>query len=107
VCWRYQAFNHLSVYEVGFHDFIDILQIHVGVPDAFRVHHGHRATRTPVHATSFVDPDLSGAGQICSFDGQFAPVECRLRLVLGAALFAVFAFIEAKEDVPLKVACFR
>jgi hypothetical protein len=43
VSWQHQALDHLTVFEVALHDFIHIMFVNHGVPNALGINHRHRA----------------------------------------------------------------
>lgn len=59
----FQAVYGFSVYQVGIDNFVNVRFIDVGVPDAFRVYHAHRAFFAAVEATRLVDTHFARAGQ--------------------------------------------
>jgi hypothetical protein len=98
-CRQNQPVNDFATFEVRFNDFVNISIVHKTVPNALWIHHRHRAAGTAVKATRFVHANLAFATQISLFDQHFAAVKAFLGMVLGAAVFAVFALIRAKKDV--------
>jgi hypothetical protein len=88
---------------MGAHNFIDIARIHIGIPNAFGIHDSHRPAGTPVQTSCLVNPHPARAVQIGFAYRTLAVVECLLRMVLGTRSLATFAFIQAKENVALKV----
>ena len=88
---------------MGFHDFVDIGRVHIGVPDAFGIHHRHRPRSTAVEATGLVHTHLTGPGQAQRLDALLAVVKGGLRLVLRTAGLAIGALVEAEKDVPPEV----
>jgi hypothetical protein len=88
---------------MGTHNFIDIARVHIGVPNALGIHDSYRAARTPVQASCFVDPHTSWAVQVGFTYGALAVVKGFLRMVLGARSLTIFALVQAKENVALKV----
>jgi hypothetical protein len=94
---------HLAILQVGTHNLIDIARVHIGVPNTFGIHDGNRAARTPVQTSCFVDPHPARAIQIGFAYRALAVVKGFLRMVLGARSLATFAFVQAKENVALKV----
>ena len=82
------------------YDFVNVGVIDKGVPHGFRVNHRHRSGSAPIQTAGFVNPNFAGARQSSVLDLDFAVVKTRLRLVLHAAIFAIFPLIEAKENVP-------
>ena len=95
-----QSLHHLAIFQVRFDDFVNILGIHIGVPNRFRVDHGDRTGAATVQTARLVHPDFAGPGQTGGFHLEFAAVKARLRLVVGTAFFAVFTLVEAKKDMP-------
>ena len=89
--------------EVRFNDFVDVVLIDKGVPDRFRVNHGHWPGGAAVKATRLVDPDLARARQTCFFNLGLASVEGLLGTVTGATFFAAAALVETEEYVPLVI----
>ena len=89
--WRDQAFHHLAVLEVRFDDFVDVRCVHIGVPGALGVDHGHGAARAAVQATGLVHTHLAGTRQPGGLDLGLAAVKTRLSVVVGAAVFTVGA----------------
>ena len=96
----------MPVFQVRFHDVFDVLQIHIAVPGTFGVNHRHWPGGAAVQASGLVHPHFARASQALGFDQLFAMVKRFLGVMLGAALLAVFAFIQAKEDVALVVGCY-
>jgi hypothetical protein len=94
---------HLAILQVGTHNLIDIARVHIGVPNTFGIHDGNRAARTPVQTSCFVDPHPARAIQVGFAYRALAVVKGFLRMVLGARSLATFAFVQAKENVALKV----
>ena len=88
---------------MGLHNFIDVAGIHIGVPDRFRIDHGHRARRAAIEATGLVHAHLARTGQAGRLDQRLAAVKSLLRLVTGTACLALLAFVEAKKDMPLVI----
>jgi hypothetical protein len=86
-----------------FNDFVNVTLIHIGVPNALWIHHGHGAARTTVQTPRLVHPNLAGAGQAQILDSGFAMVKRCLGVVLGAASLVVFSLVEAKKDVALEI----
>ena len=85
------------------HDLVDVLFIHVAVPDSLGVHDGDGATGTAIQAARLVHPHLARAQQAQCLGLALAPIKGRLRLVLRAAVFAVVALVQAEKDVALVV----
>jgi hypothetical protein len=97
--WQAQPLDHLAVFQMRFDDIVNVVVVHKAVPHTLGVHHRHRAARAAVQTTRFVHADLPLAAQIGFFDQLFAAVKALLRMVLEAAVFTVFALVEAKKDV--------
>ena len=100
---RAQALDRPAELQVRLDDLVDVGLIDIAVPDAFRVHHRHRARSAAVQAAGLVDAHLAGAGQALGLDALLAVVERRLRAVVGAAGFAIGALVQSKENVTLVV----
>ena len=98
-----QPLDHLPFFEVRLHNLLDILLIHVAVPDCLRVHHGHRSSGAAVQTARLVDADLARPGQPGRLDQPLAVVKRLLRLMLGTTALAIFSFVEAKKDVALVI----
>jgi hypothetical protein len=98
-----QTVDHLALLQVGTHNLIDIARVHIGVPNTFGIHDGNRAARTPVQTSCFVDPHPARAIQVGFAYRALAVVKGFLRMVLGARSLTTFAFVQAKENVALKV----
>ena len=56
-------------------NFVNVLLIHIGVPDAFWIDHRHRAAGAAVQTAGFVHPDLARPRQAQGFDAAFAVIE--------------------------------
>jgi len=98
-----QALYDFATYQVLVDDVVNVRGVHKGVPHAFGIDHCHRACRTAVQATRLVHANLAGAREFGLANQLLAAVKPGLGLVLGAAVFSVFALIEAEEDVPLEI----
>ena len=64
---------------------------------------GDGAAGAAIQATGLVHPHLARASQTLLLDQRLAMLERLLRAVLGAAVLAIGALIQAKEDVALVV----
>jgi hypothetical protein len=100
---KQQALHHLTVFQVGFDDFVDVLQVDVAVPHAFGLHHGHRPRSATVQATRLVHAHLARSVQAGGLDLLFAALEAGLSILAGTAGLTIGAGIQAKKDVALKV----
>ena len=79
-------------------DGIDIVPVHVGVPDTLRVDDDNRSFAAAIQAPRIIDAKASSAGQPQRLDPLFRMVAQPLRTELGTAP-ALLAAVGAKEDV--------
>ena len=87
------------MHEVFVDDFVDVMLIHIGVPDAFGIDRDHWALRTAIHATRVVNPALSRGVEFERFDFFLGVIAHGLRTLGGTAGFAALALVYAKKYV--------
>jgi len=102
-CGQNQPFDHFAVFQVRFDNVFNVVVVDKTVPNAFGVNHRDRAASAAVKAAGAVDANAAFAHQTGLFDQLFTVVKAFAGVVLGAAVFAVFALIDAKKDVPFVV----
>ncbi len=102
-----QALDHLAVLEVGLDDLVDIAGVHVGVPGALGIDDRDGPARAAVQAARLVHAHLAGTSELFGLDARLAVVERLLRAVVGTAVLAVDAVVEAEENVAGVVAAGR
>ena len=85
------------------HNLINVIGIHIGVPNRLRVDHCHWACRAAVQTTGLVDADFASARQARRLDLGLAAVKRLLGAVVGAALIAGLALIQTEKDMPLVI----
>ena len=102
---RNQSLHNLAVFEMRLDDFVDVGIVDVGVPGAFGVDHRYRAGGAAVQATGLVHAHLARAREPCRLDLRFAAIKARLCIVVGTAVFAIGAVVQAKEDVVFLIGC--
>ena len=98
-CGQNQPFDHFAVFQVRFDNVLNVVVVDKTVPNAFGVNHRDRAAGAAVKAAGAVDANAAFAHQTGLFDQLFAVVKAFAGVVLGAAVFAIFALIDAKKDV--------
>src|SRR3989338_1024651 len=81
-------------------DLVEILFIHVAVPDALWIHHDNRPLVAAVHAAGGVDADVVPQTGNAEFGNLVFHVLARLRrAALGTAVAAIRAFIGAEKNM--------
>lgn len=101
---RYQQpLDHFAVLQMGLDDFVNILVVHIGVPDCLRIDHCYRAGGAAVQATRLVDSYLARSGQSGGFDLKLAPIKALLRVLPGATFLSVLSVVETEEYMSLVV----
>jgi hypothetical protein len=77
-----QTANNLTALQVRLNDLVHIGRVHVGVPNAFRVHDSNRTASASIQAPRFVYPHSTNTVQTSRAHCALAMVESILRLVL-------------------------
>src|SRR5688500_178873 len=80
-------------------ELVDVLAVHVGVPDRVGVDHHDRALLAAVEASRLVDAHLAGPGELQALDAILGVVAHFLRAAAVAALLAFLALVAAEENV--------
>src|SRR4029078_5749733 len=88
-------------------DLVDIVLVHVGVPDLLGIDHDHRSLLATIQATRLIDAHLALAGELEGLDLRFCIVEHRLCIVVPTTGVAVFALIEAEKYMMLVKSHYR
>jgi hypothetical protein len=98
-CGQNQPLDHFAVFQVRFDDVLNVVVVDKAVPHALGVNHRDGAASAAIQAAAAVDADAAFAHQTGLFDQFFAVVKAFAGVVLGAAVLAIFALIDAKKDV--------
>jgi len=96
-----KPFNDLSCDEMRLDNFLDIVFIDCGVPDALRVDHDHRTERAPIQTPRLVDPYRPLSAQAKCLDPALGILLQGFRTLASAALPALWALVQAEENVVL------
>src|SRR5688572_1279841 len=80
-------------------DLVDVLAIHVGIPDRIGVDHHDRALLAAVEASRLIDAHLAGPGELQALDAVLGVVAHLLRAAAVAALLAFLALVAAEKDM--------
>ena len=85
-------------------DFVDVVRIDIRVPDAIGVDDDAWSLLTAVEAAGFVDANFSLAVQVELLDARFGVFLHFRSVMVRATRRAIFALIQAEENVTLVVA---
>src|SRR5690349_18408782 len=99
-----QALDDAPVHEVLVDDLVDVVLVHVGVPDLLGIDDDDRPFLAAVEAARLVDADHALAVELELLDALLGVFLHRLGAMAGAAVLGRIALVEAKEDVVLVVA---
>ncbi len=91
--------------QVFLDDFVDVVLIHVCIPDPFRVHDDGRALLASVQAARHVDPNLALTGKTQRLDFGLGIVAHLLGTAFRTAYTAVLAIIDAEKDMTTIIGC--
>ena len=94
-----QAFDNPAMQQVLLDDFVDILPIHIGVPDTFRVNDDYRPLVTAVKTSCRVDPDAALARKPERLAALLGIVAHGLRIKALATRTAIRAFVDTEKNV--------
>src|SRR4030067_2789880 len=87
------------MHQMFVNDLVDVILIHIGVPNAFGINRDHRPLGAAIHAAGVVHAAFSGAGKLKRFDFPLGVIAHGLRALGGAAGLAVLALIHTKKNV--------
>src|SRR5512146_3120646 len=94
-----QALDNTPLLEVDLEDFVDVGLVHIGIPDAVRVHDQQRALVAAVEAAGAVDAAFALAVEVGVLDLLLQVIAHLLPAGRTAALSAVVALVGAEKDV--------
>ena len=102
--WRnQQAFDDLAVSQMAVDDFVDVGQIRIAVPHAFRINHRHRCGLAPSQATGAVNPHVPRTAESQFLDALFAMRGGGLRTVIAVTVMPRPTLVGAEKNVPRKM----
>ena len=78
---------------------VNISPVFIGVPDPFRVDHADGPLRAAIQTTGTIDPDAALPGDSQRLAALFGVVSQAHRVMVHAALTALFTRIRAEKDV--------
>lgn len=100
-----QSLNDSSIFQVFLDDFVDVLFIHICVPDIFRVDHNDRSLIATVKTSSVVDAySLTLAVEPQCFDTFLGVIAHSLGIVIITAQRSCLALVYTKKYMSLVVA---
>lgn len=98
-----QSIDNSPLYQVTVDDLVQILPVDIGVPDGFRVNHGHRAQLAAIETARVIDPDLTWSRDAELLATPLDVIASLLGTALATALAAVFTLIGTKKHVAGKI----
>lgn len=87
------------MHQVLIDDLVNVVLVHIRVPNALRINHDYRAEFTAVETSGAINSQLGFAGEAKRLDASFGVVAHGLGVVIGATSAAVVALVDAEEHV--------
>src|SRR5574340_1670286 len=94
-----QALDDTPLFEMDLEDLVEVGLVHVGIPDAFRIHDQQRTFVAAVEAAGAVDAALAFAVEIGELDLFLQVVADLLDASSAAAFGAVVALVGAEKNM--------
>jgi hypothetical protein len=98
-----QALYDVTIDEVLVNDFVNIVLIDIGIPNAFRVYDEGRSFIAAIETAGLIDPDASLPGNLELLDARFCIVAYCLRAMVVAARAAIVALIATEKNMMFKI----
>jgi hypothetical protein len=94
-----QAVDNLPAYQVLLKDFLEILAVHIGIPNRLRIDDDYGSLGAPIQAARRVYPDAPWTRDAQILRTALEVTSQILGAALGATLAAIFSAVGAEKDV--------
>jgi hypothetical protein len=98
-----QALYDLTVDEVLVNDFVNIVLIDIGIPNAFRVYDDGRPFIATIETASLIHPDVSFPGNLKFLDACLRIIAYCLRAMVVTARAPIVALIATEKDMMFEI----